>query len=632
ITYDYKIRLPAGADANAWTHTLAAAFPDAGWRLRTAQDAAPGLALMVDRMTMFLTFVGLTALLVGGVGVANAVRAYLEGKVAVIATFKSLGADAHLVFRIYLLQIMAIAGLGIAGGLILGAAAPLGVAGLVDQLLPVEIEIGVSVQPLVVASLFGALTALVFTIWPVAQAGDIPAATLFRNLVAPAPRWPRPVYVAATAVSVAALIGLAVATADRPLFALWFVAGAGAALAIFRLCGSAIIRAARAAPRMRGATWRLAVANLHRPGAPTASIVLSLGLGLAVLVAIAQTQGNLERRLIEDLPEAAPSFFVIDIQKDQLGAFNETVLGHAGVSEVQQVPMLRGRIAAIDGVAAENRAISADVSWTLQGDRGITWSATPVANSEVVEGQWWAEDYRGPTLISFDQATARGYGVGIGDTLTVNILGRLITGEIANLRRINWGTLGINFFMVFSPGALDGAPQTYLATVYAEPEVELALQSKIVGQFANITAVRVRDAIETVAGLVRRIALAIEVSALVTLFAGILVLGGAVAAGQRRRIYDAVIMKVLGATRGQLMRAFALEFGLIGLATALTALAVGTAAAWAVVTQILGMSWVFLPGPAIVTAIAGIAATLALGFAGTYAALSQKAAPHLRNE
>lgn len=632
ITYNYRIRLAPEIDPVIWGEALAEAFPEAGWRIRNFDDAAPGLSTMVERVTLYLTFVGLTALLVGGVGVANAVRAYLEGKIAVIATFKSLGASTGLIFRIYLLQIMAIALLGIALGLVIGALAPVLGGDLLSTLLPVPLDIGFHFRPLAVAALFGLLTALAFAIWPVAQAGEIPAATLFRNLVAPTSGRPRPAYILATAAAGFALVGFAIATADNHLMAVWFTGGALGALVLFRICGAGIMRAARALPRVKSTTWRFAIANLHRPGAPTPSIVMSLGLGLAVLVAITLIEGNFDYRLREQMPETAPSFFFVDIQSNQLAEFKEIADTHAGVTDVQTVPMLRGRIAAIRGVRAQDAVVDPDASWALSGDRGITWSAEPVENSEVVEGEWWAADYHGPTLISFGAETASGLGLGIGDTLTVNILGREIQGEIANLRQIEWGTLGINFLMVFSPGILDGAPQTHLATVYAEEDAEAGLQSKIVNQFANISAVRVRDAIETVGTLIGRIALALQVSALTTLLAGILVLGGAIAAGQRRRIYEAVILKVLGASRMKIIQTFAIEFGLLGFSTALIALGIGTLAAWAVVTQILEMEWIFLPQAAVVTIVASIAVTLGLGLAGTYRALSQKAAPLLRNE
>ncbi len=632
ITYDYRVLLGPEIDPALWGETLTATFPEAGWRIRNFEDAAPGLSTMVSRLTLYLTFVGLTALLVGGVGVANAVRAYLEGKIAVIATFKSLGASSGLIFRIYLLQIMAIAMLGIILGTALGTLAPMLAGDLLSRLLPVPLDIGLHFRPLATAAVFGLLTALTFTVWPVAQAGEIPAATLFRNLVAPAAGRPRLAYIIATALIALALVGFAIGTADNRFMAIWFVSGALGAMILFRLCGAGMMRGARSLPRFRSTSWRFAIANLHRPGAPTPSIVMSLGLGLAVLVAITLIEGNFDNRIREQIPETAPSFFFIDIQSDQLAGFETVVNNHAGVSDLQTVPMLRGRIAALDGVRAQDAIIDPDARWALRGDRGITWSATPVRNSEVVEGDWWASDYRGPTLISLGAETALGLGVGIGDTMTVNILGREVQGEIANLRQIDWGTLGINFLMVFSPGILDGAPQTHLATVYAEAEIEADLQTKIVSEFANISAVRVRDAIETVGTLIGRIALALQVSALTTLLAGILVLGGAIAAGQRRRIYEAVILKVLGASRFKILQTFAIEFGLLGFVTALIALGVGTLAAWAVVTQILDMEWIFLPVAALITVLASITATLGLGLAGTYRALSQKAAPLLRNE
>lgn len=632
IYYVYRLRLPDTIDPAAWRHDLTDAYPDAGWRIRTLDEAAPRLSQIIRRTTLFLTLVGLTSLLVGGVGVANAVRAYLESKTGVIATLKCLGASSWMIFRVYLIQILALTALGVLVGVTLGALTPLFVGGLLSDFLTININFAIFPAPLLLAALFGTLCALAFAIWPLARAGDVPAASLFRSTVAPLGTRPRPIYIAAGLTAAAALAALAIFSAQDREFAAWFVAGAIATLLTFQLAGHAIMALARRVRHVPSPQLRLALANLHRPGAPTPSVVLSLGLGLTVLVAVALIQTNMSRQILQELPSEAPAFFFLDIQPDQVAPFETLVAGIDGVRASQQVPMLRGRITEINAQRITPEDVQPEARWALRGDRGVTWSQLAPTNSPVVAGDWWAADYSGPPLVSFDAETAAGLGLGIGDRLTVNVLGRGLEAEIANLRHIEWGSLAINFMMIFSPGILEAAPRMHIATVFADVAAEAPLERAVTDRFANISAIRVRDALATINDVVRSIASAVRLTASVTLLAGTLVLAGAVAAGHRRRVYDAVVLKVLGATRRHLLTAFLLEYGLLGVMTAIIAGLLGTAAAWAVLTKVMDVPWHFQPGIVLATGFGCTLITLAFGFAGTWRALSHKAAPLLRNE
>ncbi len=632
VYYVYRLRLPESTDPAIWSRELAATFPDAGWRIRTMDEAAPSLTQLIGRTTLFLTLVGLTALLVGGVGVANAVRAYLESKTGVIATFKCLGASSWLIFRVYLLQIMALTAVGVVVGVILGAATPLLAGGLLSDFLEINIRFALFPAPLLLAAVFGVLTALAFATWPLARAGDVPAASLFRSTVAPLAARPRPAYIAAGLVAAVLLAGLAIVTAQDRGFATWFVGGAIGALLTFQLAGHGIMALARRVPRVRIPALRLALANLHRPGAPTPSVVLSLGLGLTVLVAVALIQANMSRQIMDELPAEAPAFFFLDIQPDQVAPFETLVATVDGVQGSQQVPMLRGRITEINGRRARPEDVQPEARWALRGDRGVTWARLAPDNSPIVAGEWWPADYAGPPLVSFDAETAAGLGLAIGDHLTINVLGRNLEAEVANLREIEWGSLAINFMMIFSPGILEAAPRMHIATVFADVASEGPLERAVTDRFANISAIRVRDALATVNRVVQSIASAVRLTASVTLLAGTLVLAGAVAAGHRRRVYDAVILKVVGATRRHLLTAFLLEYGLLGIITAAIAGLLGSVAAWAILTKVMEIPWQFEPGVVFATGIGCTLITLTFGFAGTWRALSHKAAPLLRNE
>jgi putative ABC transport system permease protein len=631
VSYHYRLRLPPGADPASWTKTARAAFPEAGWQIRSFDEASPSLERLIDRVALFLSLVGLTALLVGGVGIGNAIGGYIKGKTATIATLKCLGAPNRLVFMAYFVQILVLAFVGIALALLLGSLAPVVAAPLLISVLPVALRIAVYPAPLALAGLFGLLTTLVFSLWPLAGIGRVPAAALFRDTVDRARRRVPATALGMTLLLVLGLAGLAIASAQDRTIALWFVAGALAAFALFRMAGEAIVLLAKALRRPRQPTLRLALANLHRPGAPTAQTVLSLGIGLTVLVVVTLVESNLAREVDTRLPAEAPAFFFIDIQPGQLAWFSEIVHATPG-ARFDEVPMMRGRITRLNGIPVEQATVAPEAQWALRSDRGLTYATSLPAGSRLAAGNWWPPDYHGPPLVSFDAALAQGMGLKVGDSLSVNLLGREITAKIGNLRSIDWERLGINFAMVFAPGTLENAPQSLLAAVYLPQAEEEGLARAVTERYPNISAIHVREALAAVDRIIAMIGEAVQLTALVTLAAGILVLGSAVAAGHHRRVYDTVVLKVLGATRGVITRAFLIEYGALGVLAALISGAVGTAAAYFLVTRLMKIEWVLPPAPLLGTVALATLLTLALGFAGTWRVLGAKPALYLRDE
>lgn len=633
VRHYYRIVLPASTDRKAWIEDLEERFPDAGWRVSSLENATPGYDNFVNRVTLFLTLVGLTALLVGGVGVAMAVRSYLDGKTETVATLKCLGAPSGLVFRTYLLVVCILAAVGTVIGLAVGALAPIVAAQLAAPLLPFTLPVALYPAPLALAGLFGMLTAVAFSLWSLGRACEVKAAQLFRSAIAPLGGRPRLPYLLALAAAIAVLAALAILTATDPWLAMWFIIGSVGAIVLFLAASWLIMTIARKAGRPRDPELRMALANLHRPGAPTPGVVLALGLGLTVLVTIALIQANLSRQVDERIPEVAPAYFFIDIQPHQQEQFLAILGGIDGVGEIHTTPMVRGRVTEINGVPVADAKVDPDVSWALRGDRGLTYSATPPDNSEVVEGAWWPADYAGPPLVSFDVNLAKGFGIGIGDTMTLNILGRPITVEVGNLRKIDWGSLGMNFTFVFAPGTLEAAPHSIIATVHVDdPALEAEVQRAVTDALPNVTAIRVKDALEGANRILSAVAIAVRATAGVTLIAGTLVLAGAIAAGHARRVRDAVILKVLGATRWRIVKTYLLEYGLLGLSTAAIASLVGSVAAAVVVVEVMRGDFVLPPGVLALTALSAMAITISFGFVGTWQALGQRPAPMLRNE
>jgi putative ABC transport system permease protein len=630
VRHNYRARLAPDTDVGAWTKDLNAAFPEAAWRVFDVDKAQPSVKRFIDRLGIFLTLVGLTALIIGGVGVGNAVQAYLSGKTETIATLKCLGADSNLIFRIYLVEIGGLAVLGIIVGLMLGAALPMVALTVLEGTLPVAADIAIFPEPLLRAAAFGALTALAFALWPLAVARDIPAAGLFRDIISAGRGWPRLRDGLAILIAGVTLIILALSSGDNVALARWFVLITAVVLFAFWLLGRLIVWLLRQLPRARHPGLRLAMTNLTRPGTPTAGIVISLGAGLTVLVIIALVEGNLDRQVQSRIPERAPSFFFIDIQPDQVATFDKVIASVPGSELVQRLPTLRGRVAMINGTSADEVPVEQDGAWFAHNEIGFTYLSEMPDQTELTAGTWWAGDYRGEALISLGDHIAGHYRLKPGDSVTFNILGRKITAKIANLRKIDWTQMRMNFAVIFSPGTLEGAPQVHIATTRTSPGMETTLRDAVTSALPNVSAIGVGDVLETITGMFNRIAAAIRSAAVVTLIAGILVLAGALAAGYRRRVYDAVIMKVLGATRRDVGTAYVIEYMILGVATAALAGVVGTAASWGVMTQFMAGEWIFLPVAAAITAGGGIVVTVALGFAGTWQALGQKAASVLR--
>ncbi|MBB3463581.1 ABC transporter permease [Rhizobium sp. BK377] len=633
VEHVYKIKLEDRSMMSGIQARATREFPSAGWSVRTSDRAAPSLTENITRFSQFLTLVGLTALIVGGVGVANAVRAFLDAKRTTIATFKCLGAPAAVVVWIYLFQIAIIAAVGILIGLVLGALSPMLAAQFLAQFLPVSTDPTLYPGALLLAALFGMLTMLAFAILPLGHAREVPATALFREQGFEARRLPSWPYVLLAMLFIAALAGLAILTAYDRFIAVVFVAAIIFAFVILRLVAVLIAWLARRSPRVNSPALRLAIGNIHRPGALTPSVVLSLGLGLALLVTLTLIDGNLRQQLTGRMNEGAPNFFFVDIQSAEVDAFRNLIHTQSPNGKLMEVPMLRGRIIAFNGQDVTKMNVPAAGRWVLNGDRGITYEESLPENSALTEGQWWGKDYSGEPLVSFSAEEARELGLKIGDTVTVNVLGRNITAKIANLRRVEWESLSINFVMVFSPNTFRGAPHAWLATLTdpASTETEdAAILKSVTNAYPTITSVRVKDAIDIVNQLVGELATAIRAAASVALIASVLVLAGALAAGNRARTHDAVVLKTLGATRIMLIRAFSYEYLILGVATAIFALFAGGVAAWFIVSRIMHLPSSFMPDVAGLTLATALVLTVGIGLIGTWRILGQKAAPVLR--
>ncbi|WP_170353453.1 ABC transporter permease [Ruegeria lacuscaerulensis] len=608
----YRLDLPRDTDLAQLATTAEKTFDGTGMRWTDARNGAPGIAEFVDRLSAFLVLVGLSGLAVGGIGVSAAVRAYLSQKTETIATLRTLGADRATIFQTYMIQIGILSGIGILLGLVLGGLTPVLLAPLIEARLPVPAVFSFYPKPLAEAALYGVLTAFLFTLWPLARTEQVRAATLFRDALSSARVFPRPVFLVATVIGLGLLVASAAWFSGSTRLTLWTAGGLVGALALLALSAFAIRKLARvSAPWARGKPamrWALSAISDPREGA--ASVVLSLGLGLSVLAAVGQIDGTLRNAISGNLPDVAPSYFFVDIQKDQMPGFLERLETDPAVNRIESAPMLRGIITQINGSPA--RDVAGD-HWVLDGDRGVTYSATPPSNARVTKGDWWDEDYAGPPQVSFAAEEAEEMGLNLGDMLTVNILGRDITAELTSLREVDFSNAGMGFIMSINPSALAGAPHSFIATVYAEEQAEGPILRDLAGQFPNITAIRVRDAIDRVSDLLAGLAAATSYGAGVSLLTGFLVLIGAAAAGEPARRYEAAILKTLGADRRRILLSFTMRAALLGAAAGSVALLTGILGGWAVATYIFDTRFAVIWPSAIGIVLAGVLVTLGAG-------------------
>lgn len=631
VDYYYRLKMPEETDIKAWQDTLDEKYPEERWRVRDRTNSASGFRRFVDRLGMFLTLVGLSALVVGGVGVGNAVKNYLEARTETIATFKVLGGTSGMIFKIYMFQVMLLALVAIALGLLIGAFLPMGLGDLLKDQLPVPPKFGLYPIPLITSALYGILITLAFSLWPLGKAQDVPAARLYRELVSPDKTRPRKRYIIMIVLSAIMISVMAIVFSDRPFMAAGFVVGALAVLLLLRGTGSAIQKIASKLPRPKKPTLRLALANIHRPGAATAAVVMSLGLGLTLFATITLVQGNMNDRVNDEIPDIAPAFFFMDIQKHEGEQFKADVNSFEGIEDLRMQANLRARIVSLEGIPASE--VKAQGSrWVLNGDRTVTYSEVLPPQNELVAGEWWAADYSGPALVSFAAEEARDLGLEVGDHIEVNIMGRVFDAEIANLRKFEWGQMNFNFVMVFDAGTLKNAPHSYMASLKVRSDVEAAVHRKLTDDYPGVTTIRVKELIQSVNDILNQIKTSVQATALVAILAGILVLAGAIASGHKHRVYDAVILKVVGAVRLDVLKAYMVEYFALGIIVGFVALGLGSLAGYIVVTVVMDMTYTPQWPAMISTIVASIIITVGFGLMGTWKTLGAKPMAVLRNE
>ncbi|WP_294321255.1 FtsX-like permease family protein [uncultured Sphingomonas sp.] len=627
--YESKYRIASRYDPAVAIKAFTDRYPGLGWDTRTRDRASPGAERFLSRMGEFLVLVGLTALVIAGIGVGNGVSSYLATRRSSIATLKVLGATSGLIARVYLLQIVVVSAIGIAVGVAIGIAAVPLIVALAGDVLPVAPAFAIHPLPLLQAATYGLLIALAFAAPPLLAAGAVPAAGLLRGVHdrRSAPTWKAAAWMGAAFAGIVALVLL---TSERPWFGAAFLAAAGGLLLLLAGLGWLIRRLAARLPRSRAPLWRLAVAALHRPGARTGALVVALGLGLTLFVLLAAIRTSLDANIARTVPARAPALFALDVPPPREAAFRDTIRRIQPGAEVQTVPLMRGTITAYGKTRVADLKTIPEGAWALRGERGLTFAADLPPGSELVAGKWWPANYIGPPLVSVDERMAEALALKIGDPLTISVAGQERTARIASLRKIAWDTMGFNFVMVFSPDTLSDVPHNLAATITMPPGRERALVRALSAGFPSTSVVEVREVIGQVRTIVSQMATAIAAAAGIAILAGIAVLVGAIAAARETRTYDSVILKTLGATRGQILAAQALEYLLLAVILAVLAAVIGIAGGWYVVVELFAFDWLPDYGAIAATLAVGVGVTVGIGLLGALPILSARPARALR--
>ena len=629
----YRVAFEPDRDPEAVEEALAERFPKAGFDFRTRDRASPGADRFVGRMGEFLTLVGLAALVIAGIGIGGGVTSYLEARRSSIATLKVLGATSGDVVRIYALQIGAAALVGSVLGLAAGLLVTPLLAAALDGLLPVEGGFVFAPGALLLAAGYGLLVALVFAATPLLRARRFPAMALMRARVAPllgdrtAMRW--------VLAGLAGIVALVLLTSRDPGLAALFLLGAAATLGLLALLGHAIRAAAARLPRPANPLVRNAIANLHRPGSSTGALVTALGFGLSAFVLLAGIQtaigGNIERRV----PAQAPDYFVLDIPRDRVAAFEALVHEGQPAADIRTVPALRGAVLAYGPKDAMTRVADLEDipegAWALRGERGLTYADAVPPGNTVVEGEWWGPMWAGENLVSIDEELADAAEIGIGDYVTVSVLGVERTARVANLRRIDWESMGFNYVFVFSPNVLADAPHNLAATIDLPSGAATGpLLRSLVREFPSSSVIEIGQVLAQARTILGQVGLATFAAASVAVLAGLAVLIGAIAAARAARTYDTVVLRVLGASRRQVLTMQLIEYGLLTLALAAVAFALGSGLAWLVITQLFEFDWLPDWGAMLAVLGAGLAVVLGFALAGSLPLLRAKPAQALR--
>lgn len=634
VYYYTRVKLADQADAGKAMKRIDERFPHSGWRMVNAHEGVPGVERTLAMVHVLLLFLGLGVMLVGGAGISGAVRAHITAKMDIIAILKSIGAPPNVIALALGFEVLAGAGLGAVLGVALGAFGPALAAGALADQVPFALSPWPSVKALVGAAGFGLLVALLFAWWPLMAVRRVTTRQLLRERF---DHTPGRIGWGGAAGALAIIAGLAVLVfwvSPMPVLTVAFLLGGLALALVFFGLGKALMRLARWLSRRlskSNVVLRLALGNLHRGGAPTGAVVMALGLTLTLLVALDGIERAAGEHVATTLPSTAPDLVLFSIAKDRAEDLRMALSGWDGLESQRIMPFLHARVQAIDGVAVRDLKIPASLNWVVRGDRGVSFAQRMPAGGTLTAGTWWEPQDQSSRLLSVDAAIAAKLGLRVGDAITLNVSGLPVTGRIANLRTIDWTRLDLDFPILASPGALEAVPHTYAASLKAKPGRGGELEQLIAADFADLARVRVDGVIAALARALDAVVAGLRIAALMTGVAALVVLAGSVLQGLSARMDEALLFKILGAKRSQMLVHLVAEFTVLGVLVSIVAAPLGLAVA-AGVSRAAGLSGAQVAlGGAMVLALIAILVTVAVGVLATWSAYASAPSRYLRN-
>ncbi|MEQ1792223.1 MAG: FtsX-like permease family protein, partial [Nitrospiraceae bacterium] len=656
----YLVKIPPGIPLEPLLTELRSRLATDSVRIFSYRTAQPQLRQFLDQLSRYLGLIGLTALFIGGLGVGTSIHAFLRDKLRTIAILKALGADSTIVVSTYVAQTIILGSVGSFAGILLGIGlqrilpplmAGLFSSDLLDQLGVSSDLSWSSIWPLMKGATLGLLSTLLFTLWPLLKTRDIHPGAIFRQdaeqatveqQTAPARWWVRwgltdRVNVGTAAGIILGLCALSVWQAGSWSIGFLFLGALSFAILLLFVCAKMFVRLLGWMPLPRVLSLRYAVGNVVRPGGQAAGITVAIGIGAMMIVTVTLVEQALLHQVQDSRPADAPTFFFIDIQPDQAPEFVSLVHRQIGEVTPELTPLVRSRLHAINGhsVTAEEGIQKDEKRSEGKEERGKQWYLTREyvltfleqlpKDNRLVKGEWWKPGQVFSTPhVSVEEEAAIHLGLDIGSFVELDIQGTILQAEVSSIRKVEWGNFSTNFYMIFSPGALEGAPFTYVATVRVSPDQEVPLQQAVVAAFPNVSAIHIGDVLDSFARVLDRLSLAIRAVALFCVVAGWLVMAAALAATRYRRLYESVILKALGATRGLIGRAFAIEYVLLGTVAGLIGLSLGTALSWAVLRYLFDLPWSLHPRVLGIGLVLTMSLTLIVGFVSTYRILGQR--------
>lgn len=582
-----------------------------GERLQSVADMSPQVRASSDRAGRFLSLASLVSVLLSAVAVAMAARRYARRHLDGVALMKCLGASQGFVLRQSLAQLFVIAMVVAALGTSAGYVAQAGLAWLLRDIMS-----GALPPPAPDAAWLGLATAVAilvgFALPPLLQLRRVPPARVLRHDLEPPPLR----FVAVYGLAVASLLALLFWLVRDPALVGWVTAGIAGTFLALGLAGWLLVRGLRPLRGGAGVAWRYGLANISRRGRDSVVQVVAFGLGIMVLLLLALVRNDLLREWRASLPADAPNYFMINIRPDESEAVAEFFAAR-GLPRTELVPMVRARLAAINGVPVDQLHFDSDrASGFVEREANLTWSRTLGADNRLVAGEWWRDGDEGGPRVSIEQDFAERLGLKIGDSVTYDVAGEEVSARVSSLRDVHWDSFQPNFFMVFSPGVLEGVTGTLITSVHIAPAQRPALVD-LVRRFPEITIVDIDALLTQVRGVMDRAALAVQYVFAFTLIAGLVVLLAAAQATRDERRFESAILRTLGASRRLVLKGVAAEFVVLGLLAGLLAAAGASVAGYFLAREIFDLAYV--PDPAVwVAGVVGGA--LLIGIAGVLAA------------